>query len=110
MVEQNKNTPTRHAPVALWASAFVLAGMVLGRAGSVGLESSAGADVSEVGDLTIATMQISDGSEPVAVLSRRSERLFIYGVKGRDKVELLAVENLAEAFAKARELAGNTGR
>ncbi|GAB4550368.1 MAG: hypothetical protein Tsb0013_12080 [Phycisphaerales bacterium] len=93
----------------LWASAFVLMGMVLTQAGRVGVESEARADVSEVGDLTVATMTIADGSEPIAILSRRSERIFFYGVE-RGELILLATEDLPQAFTRARELAGNTGR
>ncbi len=100
----------RSSHTVLWASAFVLMGMVLTQAGRVGLESQALADVSEVGDLTIATMASSDGSEPVAILSRRSERIFFYGINGQRNLELLATEDLPQSFTKARELAGNTGR
>lgn len=115
-------TTTNHTPAeaqresgsvtrpALWASAFVLAGMILSQAANVGVESRAYADVSEVGDLTIASLQVADGSEPIAILSRRAERLFIYGVENRDQIQMLASEDLRQTFARARQVASEGGR
>lgn len=95
----------------LWASAFLLMGMILTQAGRSGLENTARADVSEVGDLTIATMKTSDGSEPIAILSRRSERVLFYGIQNGRELKLLGEPvNLPDAFTKARTLATNNGR
>ena len=100
--------PSSHT--VLWASAFVLMGMILTQAARVGVENEARADVSEVGDLTVATLGIADGSEPIAILSRRSERIFFYGVQNGRELVLLATEDLPQAFTRARNLAGNPGR
>ncbi|MEM1424628.1 MAG: hypothetical protein AAGH64_11580 [Planctomycetota bacterium] len=103
------NTANRRSNTVLWASAFLLTGMILSQAGRVGLESEARADVSEVGDLTIASFRASDGSEPIAILSRRAERVFFYGIS-RGEIELLATEPLPETFVRARSRAGNPNR
>ena len=108
MTTENTNT-ARRSNTALWASAFLIVGMILTQAGRVRLEAVARADGSEVGDLTIATFGIADGSEPIAILSRRAERVFFYGVE-RGKLKLLATESLPDTFVRARELAGNTTR
>lgn len=104
------NTPgAGRTHLALWASAFVIGAMILTQAGRVGA-SSAAMDVSEVGDLTITTLSNVDGSESIAISSRRAEKLFLYGVVSNDELELLAVENLNEAFSKARQLGAARGR
>ena len=109
MTTNNTSNSNRRSNPVLWASAFLLMGMVLSQAGRVGLESAARADVSEVGDLTIASFRASDGSEPIAILSRRAERVFFYGIS-RGQIELLATEALPEVFVKARAQTGNPNR
>ena len=96
--------------VALWASAFVLGGMVLQTAARLGAEPQARADVSEVGDLTVATLRLNDGGEAIAILSRRDEVLMLYSVKNGRQINRLAVQPLDEAFTRARASAANTSR
>ena len=98
---------------ALWASAFVLAALVvvqLGRSG--GPSNRALADlpvnlpadtVSRVGDYTVLTFNA--GSDDIlAVLDGRGEELFFYRVKGLTQFEFLGRDKLADLFATAKRL------
>jgi hypothetical protein len=122
MAEQNeKQTEVAHGATqqsgrihsgvaALWASAFVLMGLIIVSAGR--FEGEALADVSEVGDLTVLTVATGDlnSEEVVAILSRRSETLFIYGVEQGRTVERYVLDDLSRSFGIAREKAGGGGR
>ncbi len=113
MTKAKKNTTRTRASgtvVALWASAFVLAGMVLQTAADRGIQTEARADVSEVGDLTVATLRLNDGGEAIAILSRRDEVLMMYSVENGRRINRLAVQPLDTAFAQARANATNNNR
>lgn len=91
-----------HGLAALWASAFVIAALVLTQAGRLtGLEPTAAADVSEVADLTVVTTNAGSGWDVMALLDRRGEVLYVYGVSGGRNVELYQVQKLNEVFEQA---------
>ncbi len=86
---------------ALWASAFVIAGMLLSHAGRTSIEPTAHADVSEVADLTVVTAPAGSNWDIMALLDRREEVLYVYGLGGNRSVELYQVQKLDEAFTQA---------
>lgn len=97
---------------ALWASAFVILALVImqaGRSNSGGAPAYAG-NVSLVGDLAILTAEAGDQEDILAILDRRSERMFIYGVNSRREVELFQNYDIGRVFAEAREASGQTRR
>lgn len=91
---------------ALWASAFVLAGLVLVLAGQRGIERRALADVTEVGDLVVLTVDTGGAEDVVAILDGQDESLFVYGVQGNRSVELYVAEDVATMFANAKTQTG----
>jgi len=95
------------AAAALWASAFILMAMIITQAGRLGGPvSSAYADVTSAGDLTIITTQGSAGEDIVAVLDRRDELLFMYGVDSARRIQLLRFYSVQQLFS---DLAGRRG-
>lgn len=91
----------------LWASAFVLAAMVLvqaGRLAQVWGAAPAHADVvSRVGDFT--TLTFTSGSDDVlAVLDGRGEQLLAYRIQNQNKLELLGVYDVKELFALGKRV------
>jgi hypothetical protein len=93
---------------ALWASAFVIGAMIIVQAGKLPSRGNAAraGNVSEIGDLTILTADSGDNEDILCILDRRSEQLFIYGVKNRRSVELFQTYQLADTFTDARRAAG----
>ncbi|MCA9305154.1 MAG: hypothetical protein R3B46_08600 [Phycisphaerales bacterium] len=93
---------------ALWASAFVIAAMIVSQASRLGAGNPAYAgNVSEVGDLTVMTASAGDNEDVLAVLDRRDEILYIYGVEqGRD-LTLFQIHRVDELFQEAK---GSTRR
>ena len=87
---------------ALWASAFVILAMIIVQAGRVGNEAQAEGMVSSVADLTVLTASAGDTEDILAVLDRRAETMYIYGVDGARSVELYQFENLSDVFTQAR--------
>lgn len=100
------NTTARHRVQpgvgALWASAFVLAALVVVQAGRLGAGAQARADVSSVGELTILTSDTGNREDIVFVMDARSDALLIYGVENRNRVELYQNIKLTEFFTQAR--------
>jgi hypothetical protein len=106
----------------LWASAFVLAGLIVvqlgrspapvGGAGMGGLDAVVSAamaapmadgSVSRVGDYTVMTF--STGNDDVlAILDSRAEEMFLYRVRSMSEFEFLGRDNLPNLFATARRL------
>jgi len=91
---------------ALWASAFVIMGMIITAAARLGVENQALADVSEVADLTILTTRSADNEDVLSILDRREERIYVYGVEQGRTVALYQVQDLKELFIQARAAAG----
>lgn len=88
---------------ALWASAFVIGAMIISQASRLGAGNPAYAgNVSEVGDLTVMTASAGDNEDVLAVLDRRDEILYIYGVEqGRD-LTLYQIHRVNELFQEAK--------
>lgn len=85
---------------ALWASAFVLMGMILSQAGRV--TEPAHADmVASVGGYVLMTTEGS-GEEILTVIDNRSEMLLMYSVVNQREVQLLERQRLPELFMNAR--------
>lgn len=87
---------------ALWASAFVLAGLVVAQAGRLGAGNQARADVSSVGELTILTSDTGNRDDVILIMDARSDALLIYGVENRNRVELYQNIRVSEFFTQAR--------
>lgn len=101
----NDDTGAGPAPAALWASAFILLALVIIQGGRV--MPTAGADVSEIGDMTILTANAGDQEEVLCILDGRGDTLFIYGVENRNTIKLYQQLGLNEMFTNAR---GGSGR
>lgn len=100
------------ARLALWASAFVLAGLVLVqlRLTSVvhgappifgGSQTASGGMVAQVGGYTALTSE--SGNEDILVmLDARNEELFVYHIENQNSIQLLERQNVPGLFAEAR--------
>ena len=91
---------------ALWASAFVILAMIVVQAGrvSVGPSAAYAGNVSTTGDLTVLTAAGGDNQDVLVVLDRRLERVFLYGIENRSKVQLFESHNLSDMFTSARNV------
>lgn len=105
-------TPRRalaaHGPAALWASAFVLAGLILTQAATLPIASSQSVTgtVSSVEDLTILTASTGAGEDIVLVVDDRTDSMFVYGVQNRASIELIQSYDIGRLFTDARRGAG----
>jgi hypothetical protein len=108
--------PTPSPTALLWASAFVLAGLIvvqLGRSDTATGGRGSGAalaaamsmpdGVSRVGDYTAMTFN-AGSDEVLAVLDGRGEELFLYRVKNMNDFEFLGRDSLPSVFATARKI------
>lgn len=97
---------TKASPmVALWASAFVLAGLVLTQADRlIGTRAQAEL-VSRVGGYTVLT---ADGGtdEVLILLDHRTEELFVYSIENQTSIELDQSLDVAGLFRDAKIKAG----
>lgn len=87
---------------ALWASAFVLAGMVVLQAGRYGAGNQASADALQFGSMTLLSADAGGNEDVVLVLDDSSDALLVYGIENRDRVELYQNLKLSEFFQQAR--------
>jgi len=99
-------TPQSRAPSRqgwpLWASAAVLAGLLIFQLGRPPAAPVALAgNVSEIGDLTALTADAGGTEDILAILDRRAESLLIYSAT-RTSFELLQAYDLKTVFARAR--------
>lgn len=91
---------------ALWASAFVIGAMIVSQASRLGAGNPAYAgNVSEVGDLTVLTAAAGDNEDVLAVLDRRDEILYIYGVEQARDLVLYQIHRVDELFQEAKGVA-----
>ena len=111
METQNQNPPARAtsrgflSQGAMWASAFVLAGLTLMQTQRFGTPSAHGTDiVSNVGGDTALTFE-TQNEDLVAVIDGRQEALFVYHIVNKNTLEQLASYNLSQTFADARNRA-----
>jgi hypothetical protein len=98
------DAPARTNPgaAALWASAFVIAALVITQAGRLSSGNAAYADVATSDDLTVSTIFAGVDDDVVAVIDRQTERLYVYGVEQASRVELLQSHDLKELFTQGR--------
>jgi len=97
---------------ALWASAFVIAALIIVRLGGAppaGPEARAGL-VADAAGLTVLTAFNGDSEDIILVLDSRNERLNVYTVRNRQSIELEAAYDLVELFTQARAAAGGRRR
>ncbi len=103
--QANDEARTRWSPHGvLWASAFVLAGLVVVQASRLGGEARAEM-VSRVGEMTLLTA--ATGSEEILLaLDNRHEQVLVYKVVNQTSVELFQKYDLARVFSDARSRSG----
>ncbi|TVQ62132.1 MAG: hypothetical protein EA378_06630 [Phycisphaerales bacterium] len=90
-----------HVPsVALWASAFVLVGLILTQAGRWSVPAHAEM-VASVGGYVVMTTEGS-GEEILSVIDTRNEVLLMYAVVNQRELQLLERQRLPELFTSAR--------
>lgn len=88
---------------ALWASAFVIGAMIITQASRLGSGVPAYAgNVSEVGDLTVLTASAGDNDDVLAVLDRRDEILYIYGVENGRDLNVYQIHRVDQLFQEAK--------
>ncbi|MFG0275399.1 MAG: hypothetical protein ACF8QF_10120 [Phycisphaerales bacterium] len=96
---------------ALWASAFVLAGLVVSlSARYAGAQSQIVGTVSSAGELTILRADTGAGDDVILVLDNVADSLFVYGVQNRDTIELIQTYDVSRLFIDARGAAGLPAR
>lgn len=98
-----ESSPRLTSAALLWASAFILLGLVIvqsGRVASHWLVPEARADVvSRVADYTTATVYSGSGSEDIlVVLDGRGEQIFTYRVKNKNSFEFVKRYDLPTLF------------
>lgn len=105
-MENSSPPPKRHAidaaPAALWASAFLLAALVVMQAGRVGNSAAFAGNVAEVGGLRLLTADAGNGEEFIAVLNPGEEVISIYGIENGRNLELYQAASIADLFEQAR--------
>lgn len=109
-----QNTRPEPASAWLWASAFVLVGLIIVQLGRMPASRGPGValaefaapamgEVSRVGDYTLLTFNAGN-DDVLAVMDGRNEELFFYRVKNQTQLEFVARENLNQLFANAKKL------
>lgn len=100
--ETQQETRVDQGAAALWASAFVIMGLIITQAGKLGLGSAAYADVSEVGDITVLTAAARNDDDVLLVLDRRTESISAFGIVNRSSIRTYASHNLRDLVVRAR--------
>lgn len=96
-------TPRRLSPNAwLWASAFVLLGLITLQAGRFSPSQARAELVSRAGFLTAMTVDIGNSESALMVLDHQAEELLIYKVEAQSRVEFLRKYTLPKVFSEAR--------
>ena len=94
---------------ALWASAVVVAALILTQAGRL-TGNQASADVATSGALTVLTAAAGDSEDVVAIIDGQGETVYVYGVEQGRTVLLHQVYGLRDLFREGRGAAGSGGR
>ncbi|MBC7834606.1 MAG: hypothetical protein H7Y88_05835 [Phycisphaerales bacterium] len=108
MSTQHSSRSAGRGRAALWASAAVLAGLVIVQAGRVwpGLLSApeARADlVTQLGEYSLITFY-GGNDDVLAVVDGRSEEVYLYQTTGQSRLEYIGRESLPDIFARGRVL------
>jgi len=95
----------------LWASAFVLFGLLIVQASRLGTGSAAlaGDSASTVGDLSALTLNDGDEKDVLLILDGREQELFVYTLQGAQRINAPTVIDLNEAFNNARGTPSGNG-
>jgi hypothetical protein len=99
----------RFSPAALWATACLLAALIIVQAGRMG-PGPARADVVSTAAGTTALTFEATNEDLLAVIDGRQEALFVYRVENRVALDLIRSYQLPALFSDARSRAGGTGR
>lgn len=94
------------ASAALWASAMVIAALILVVAGRRDGGTPARADVATVGDIVATNIRSGSDEDVVAVLDTRAEIMLVYKVENRQNLELVQSLRLPALFAEAKDIQG----
>jgi hypothetical protein len=96
----------------LWASAFILLGLVVvqaGRLAGIWMNTASADVVSRVADFTTLTMTATASEDLALVLDGRAEKLYVYRIKNRESVELVRPYELPSLFQNGTRVgAGKT--
>jgi len=96
-----------HGSVALWASAFLLAALIVVQAGRIGSSNEAQAgNVAEVGTMRILTAAAGGDEEIIVLLNSTEESLTVYGIENGRSVELYQIVNLPDVFLQRSAVPG----
>jgi hypothetical protein len=96
-------TRTRFSPsIMLWASAFILAGMIVLQSGRSGSTEARADLVASAGGVTLMTVRAAPGEDLLLVIEGHREELFIYRVEDQRTTELQRRYSLPQLFAEAR--------
>lgn len=110
-VGQASHLPARRlSNAAMWASACVVAALIIVQAGNLGGAAPARADVVASAGGTTALTFSATNEDLLAVIDGRQETLLLYRVEQRSSLELIRSYNLPATFAEARARAGGGGR
>jgi hypothetical protein len=108
-------TPRRNAvepgAAALWASAFVVAALVILQAGRLPGSSPAHAGTAaDIGQVRLLTASAGTNEDILLLVNNTEETMAIYSVENGRSVELQQVARLPELFEQARVAAQGGGR
>jgi hypothetical protein len=95
---------------ALWASAFILAGLVVMQAGRLGAGAQAEASVVNFAGVTALSASTGNNSTVILVMDDRTDTVLVYGVENRNRVELYQNLKLSELFAQSQTQRQGGGR
>ncbi|MFG0328872.1 MAG: hypothetical protein ACF8PN_03130 [Phycisphaerales bacterium] len=92
-----KTRTNRNALIPLWASAFVIAALIIMQAGRVAPMNEAQADMVAVGSDYSVMTTLGGNQEVVYVLDNREGRLFVYEPNANQGgLQLADVQNISE--------------
>lgn len=88
---------------ALWASAAVLAGLVIVQAGRLGSggEALAG-NTTDIGQVRLLTADAGGGEEVLVIVNNTDETISVYSIQQGRSIELHQMARLNELFEQAR--------
>jgi hypothetical protein len=109
MNEHSHRTSGRVSGAALWASALMIAALIIVQAGRMGPEPARADVVSTVAGTTALTFE-AQSEDLLAIVDGRQEMLFVYRVQNKTALELVRSYNLPELFTEARGRVGGSGR
>jgi len=108
-MNQSTEKTGRFSSGALWASAVVIAALIIVQAGRMGPEPARADVVGAAAGTTALTFEVPC-EDLLALVDGRQEMLFVYRVQNKNSMELMRSYSLPELFAEARARAGGSGR